>query len=394
MATRATTTDFNNKIKYAQNLVKFLNSLNDSIKLSTITSLDNLIARESELSDPTKADSFKDDVQTIVKILIDSFSKEVRSRINNLRTFAYTMDKSDWQSISALYNNLSTINNSNYEESLKSLENISKFIKKYDEIINKLKTKNIINNNEMANIDLKGIKGRKFKNQTKKASNSFIKIEELQERLKSALPNQKEEIIEEIDKELKKINSTNKKIERLRKKDGKIDTHQRSLVLKSSSIVKYRNETVLENGFSAEEINNKINDLKDANQQEANATTLAELYEARKAIKNAERALYGHRMTKRRSVKMTEAMIERQKIVEAVKGEDTINNNKAYQERFDTLMNQLYKLDKKIIGKRNAKNLYTWKGNKPLRLVGGSEIILPKQISELNIFPSEKARTK
>ena len=54
-------------------------------------------------------------------------------------------------------------------------------------------------------------------------------------------------------------------------------------------------------------------------------------------------------------------------------------------EDFDKAMKQIKKLDKKILGRKNAKALHTEKsfGGKPIHLVGGTPLIIPTKIAEL-----------
>ena len=267
---------------------------------------------------------------------------------------------------------------------------ITNFINHFNNVVDKLKTAGIIDENLNKNVDdMSRHKERKFERATDKASDAIKELDELRAELNNARTrNDKQEIAlvaRKIDRQLKNLNSTNRTMNRLRKKVGKIEPHQRSIKIKAIQAAAIRNKAVADSLYNSENMNELLLNLKQAYEKERNATTASELYQAKRDIKKAEKNLYGKKLTKRRATKIDAAMEKRNKIIERAQS-TVIEGNHAYRKNFNKTMQKLEKVDKKIIGKRNAKDLY-W-GRDGLKkksgyLIGGTELTLPSQIVEL-----------
>ena len=367
----------------AEKIANFLN-LTPLLRASIITALTNLKGRQAELADPAKKAVLKSEASTEFDAIMGVVYSQIEDKMKNMRKFAYAMNPSNLQSLETLYTNWKAIpklvsGTSTYENYLTSMESLEKFTTKYATVVADLRSKSIMKSgSEEIDIDLKRRKKKKFEKQTGIAAASLEKIETLKTQLTAATTeSDKALIIQQIDAELAKIDSTNAKLERLKKKDGKIGKHQHSITVPATAVAELRNRTILDHSYDGKDLDTKLTALHAAHQTLNSAATAGDRFRAMKAIKKAERALYGHRMTARRATKIDAAMAQRDAIVAG------LSSGKI--EDFDKTMKKLKKLDKQIIGRKNAKALYTGKdfGGKPVYLVGGTSLIVPKKIAEL-----------
>ncbi len=263
------------------------------------------------------------------------------------------------------------------------------FIGNFDTAINHLKANGIIRS------DLKTDIGRMTKGQEKifdkathNAGDLLEKLDELQRDLEIAERNHdKREIkllVHQIDRQLKKLNSTNRALTRLRKKVGQIGKHQRSITVKASEIRRERNQTIIDEQFNSIKFRELISNLSDAYHAQATARTATDAYNAKKAIKHAERELYGGRLTKHKAKKIDNAVAKRESIIRNAQAITSIEKKGNYKRQMRRTLNQLKKVDKKIIGKRNAEELYWGLKRKTGYLVGGTGLTLPTQVVELH----------
>lgn len=368
----------------AKYITNFLN-LSAGERLIVTSAITSLEGKKGDLADTvTKGPALEKSASEEFDKIIKKFYEEIEDRMKNIRKFAYAMEPTTVQSLQTLYFNCLTLpkldpDSNSYVDYLNSMKVMARFINKYNTVIADLRTKDVMKaDSEDLDIDLKGRKKRKFEKQTGIAATSLEKISDLQaELVTAASESDKALIIEQIDEELAKINSTNARLARLKKKDGKIGKHQHSIMVPAQAIAEMRNRTVLDHAYDGKDLDTKLSALKTAHQALNTATTAVDRLRAMKDIKKAERALYGRRMTERRAQKVDAALNQRDTLISSL--------SSSRVEDFDKAMKQIKKLDKKILGRKNAKALHTEKsfGGKPIRLVGGTPLIIPTKIAEL-----------
>ena len=222
-----------------------------------------------------------------------------------------------------------------------------------------------------------------------KASEALMEIDKLQKDLKNAVKNNSDDEIKttlkEIDKRLKKLNSTNMTLERLRGKKGQIDVHQRSIKCKTKEVINSRNTTIVDNAFHSNELEVKLNNLKQAYRNQEKAEGLLEKHRAKKAVKDAEKELYGRKKNKK-----VDAMLEERKAIVDAAQAMNLSNDKAYDREFLKTMKELKAIDKKLIGRRATKQLYDGLKKKAGYLIGGTSLTIPNQIIALNSVGKSK----
>ena len=314
----------------------------------------------------TNLEKLKDD---IVK-----YYKDIVSR------FYYAIDSNEILKVGTLLGNLEAASPTD------KLTRTREFINEVNSIMNTLKSKNVVEDDLNTTYKNKNtIENIMVTHSLKKASKSSARLSRLEDDLvKATSDDERKIIIANMDKELAKLNSTNRTLTRLKKKNGRIDPHQRSLKVKAKDIKRIRNQSMADMMFDSNTINNKIEFLKNAyrKEEEAKGKSWKERHEAKKLVKEAERGLYTRKLTKLRKEKIGQQIEKRNEIINNAKIQEFSNEYK-YRSQFKKTMKELKKIDKKIIGRRNTKELYAGLKNKAGYLVGGTSLTLPKQVVEL-----------
>ncbi len=196
-----------------------------------------------------------------------------------------------------------------------------------------------------------------------------------------------------IDRAIKKVDKLSDRIVRLSSKSGTIDKRQRSFTIKEEIIrLKFnRNQTILNNEFKADYINDDKEKLHQLKEKIDQGTDYREYKTNLKKLKKAEKDLYGKKLKKSDVKKIDEAIQERERIIAGAKNIGIIDGKREYRKEFRNVMNQLREVDKKIIGKRNTKEVYERLKQKSCYLIGGTELVLPREIVELHqgILPNK-----
>ena len=267
-------------------------------------------------------------------------------------------------------------------------EKLKEYLEKYETMASILKSKGLAKDNLDVNVGTMSRHNQRRFNHAlyEVASNATTELNRLKDELANAHDDVDiERIVQKIDEQLARLNSTNRTLQRLRRKVGNIEPHQRSIQMKSVDIARLRNQKVADELYESPYISEKLGNLTAAYERERNASTASELYQAKKEVKKAEREIYGKRLTKRRARKI-DKQFEKRKAVIARAQSVQVENNHEYRKEFRKAMKQLKKIDKKIIGKSNATEMY-WSRNGLRRksgyLVGGTSITLPKQVVDL-----------
>lgn len=370
-----TKNQFNSEL---DSLTQLLNSMimEEATKATNLGTISALRGRVDELAASpdgllSDLDSFKTSVAAAFKL--DDYNKIISK-------FYYAIGSSDvfeMGRLSAQVQTAATVD--------EKLTFINEFMTKFNAIAAQLKSQRIADADLNALVDsMSNRKAKKFDNATEKASDAVQELNELEEELALASDEKARNIvIQKMDKQLKKLNSTNRALLRLQKKVGNIEPHQHSVKVKASQITALRNQTIVNASFNSSEINSKLANLRAAYQRQASATTAAEIFQAKRDIKKAEKAIYGGKLTKRKAEKIDQAIAERNRII-ANAETIQIDSNRAYRSKFNETMTKLQQIDKKIIGKKNSEALYAGLEKKAGYLIGGTGLTLPRQVVELD----------
>lgn len=370
-----TKNQFNSEL---DSLTQLLNSMimEEATKATNLGTISALRGRVGELAASpdgllSDLDSFKTSVANAFKL--DDYNKIISK-------FYYAIDSYDVFKVGRLSAQVQTATTID-----EKLAFINEFMTKFNSIVSQLKAQRIADDNLNALVDsMSNRNARNFDNATEKASNAVQELDELEQELASVRDEKARNIvIQKIDKQIKKLNSTNKALLRLQKKVGKIEPHQHSVKVKASQITALRNQTIVNASFNSSEINSKLANLRAAYQRQASATTAAEIFQAKRDIKKAEKAIYGGKLTKRKAEKIDQAIAERNRIIANAKTIQ-IDSNRAYRSKFNKTMTKLQQIDKKIIGKKNSEALYAGLAKKAGYLIGGTGLTLPRQVVELD----------
>ena len=320
------------------------------------------------------------DLKSLVFGILNTFLNEADKLLSK---FYYAIDSEDYkkiaQSRAALY-----VENDN-------LEALKEFLSQYEKIKAVLKEKEIT----AEELDKNAKHEDKKSNKSLENAASLVKdLDVLEGKLKKA-ENQEEynEILAAIDKKLKKLNSLNRRIAKLKSKNGIIGNRQRSLSIRTSKIKNARNTSIVERDFNGSEITDKIDTLKAAYEAENKAKTPTEIVAARKAVREAERSLYGRKINARSSKKIEDALKRRKELIKKIELDETeYKNNREYQKAFKEAIKELKRLDKQIMGRSNTNHLYEGLKEKSGYLVGGTAIVLPAKLTSLTQDMSEKLK--
>lgn len=350
---------------------------------SLLGAIGNLTSRSAEINDPATRDGILTELDALKNSLVVHYNTaDVRKTYENLVMREYALDSSDAFEIGRL---AAAYNAAPVDEKFRRLEEL---FAKYSEVITKLRARGIIDDSYKTNVgDMTLRQENRFDKAIDGANEAFEQLTELQKDLADAHSEvDVRRVVKKIDGQLRTIDSTNRRLARLRKKVGHIEPHQRSVQAKASQIKAARNQAVADSLYDSELLNEKLDDLRQACDRERHAASSAELWRAKRDVRRAEKELYGRRLTKRRAAKIDEAVAKRNQIIREAQATE-IDNKRQYRREFNKTMKKLKKIDKKIVGKRNVEDIY-WKRNglrkKSGYLVGGTSLTLPKQVVQLD----------
>ncbi len=373
--------------QFKKELTKINNLLNDLVLMKPVDKsrflgeISTLTTQSADMNDPTARVPLLARLDALKESLINHYDS-VANEYTNLILREYALDDKDILELGRLATEYATAPEDKKFEAFEAL------LTKIKEAIVKLQTKGIITSDYKVDVGaMSARKEKRFTGSLERADDALVELGKLQEELATVHdPKDVKRVVKKIDGQLRRVNSTNRTLARLRNKVGHIEPHQRSLQVKASQIKAARNQSVIDTLYTPEQLNESITNLRKACEREKNATTATELYRARRDIKRAEREVYGRRLTKRRAAKIDEAVAKRNMIIRDAQSVE-YDNERTYRREFNKTMKKLEKIDRKIIGRRNADELY-WKRSGLRRksgyLVGGTSLTLPKQVVELD----------
>ena len=277
----------------------------------------------------------------------------------------------------------------NFTDGAEQVEEVYRYLRKLDEIKKELIAEGKIE--EDFTVKLEGLSKRQeehAKSDVYSASSMIHQIEVLKEKLKQTQNKQERYAIKgKIDELIIALNSRNRRLAKLSKKNGSIEPHQRSLSMKSSDIIEERNREVLDEGVNPQEFYDKLDNLTTAYKKlhRAKKKNNPEMLKIAKAeVRKAEKAVYGRKF-KGHEGEIKEALDQRKKLIEDVQNAPVIDNDRKYQREVRRTARALKKLDRRIMGRKNVKLLgYDHLKTKMGILFGGTAVMLPSPIENLN----------
>ena len=335
---------------------------------NAITALQN---RVDEFSDPTA----KADLISSLKALETSFVQEF-GRVDYMAyiPFHYALPTDDFTKVTRLYASVQ------YARPEDKLDKIDAFLTCYGDIIDQLQRDEFIGDDlaPLASAKKKR-KQRDFEDIVADANEELSNIDAVMYAIKNpASHGQYIRAVRALKPLLKELKSTTKDIDRLKGKVGHIEPHQRSIKTRAEELIAFRNQEVADETFSSPIMQAKLRELAAAYQQYNREKTKA----AWKRVKAAEKAVYGWKIKRRSDAKIDKAIQQRREII-ADAGTLSFANNKEYRRNFNKTMRTLKRIDRKIIGRDNARDLYH-RSRKVGRVMGGSMLVVPKSIANLD----------
>ena len=189
---------------------------------------------------------------------------------------------------------------------------------------------------------------------------------------------ERKKLMDQINAKLEDVNSTNRRVNSLAKKDGKIKGHQQAVKAKVTSIKEVLNSFTIQTGISDFVLADKLNNLAIAYR----ANEVANNRKTRKQVKNAEKDLFGHKLTSRRKKHLNDLLEKREKEIEKMQSKE-YEKNKDIQNAYRSGLKKLKGYDKQILGKDTTEDIYDELLKRSSYLVGGTKIVLPASIVEL-----------
>ena len=311
----------NNELDSIEKVINAM-ALSDDDRTNLLGILGNIRSRSDELANSATKALLLSDVESLKTQIINSF--DALRHVTNLSQYQYAMSSSE------LLNMSRAIIDYNTAAASQKFEKLKEYLEKYETMASILKSKGLAKDNLDVNVGTMSRHNQRRFNHAlyEVASNATTELNRLKDELANAHDDVDiERIVQKIDEQLARLNSTNRTLQRLRRKVGNIEPHQRSIQMKSVDIARLRNQKVADELYESPYISEKLGNLTAAYERERNASTASELYQAKKEVKKAEREIYGKRLTKRRARKIDKQFEKRKAVIARAQSVQVENNH-------------------------------------------------------------------
>lgn len=333
----------------------------------------NLRGRVTMLSDPaTRAETF-DDMIEYQRAVLSRFEASQKAPLDFLKQYEYALPFNQKNKMSELLSKYLSC-----REVGDKLAAAVDVVDEYKRIERVLKENDIIRNNGKVNSDL-GVFGiRKLVKNTMAAESEIDALRAtLSEYQKATTDEERKKCLNEINKAIKSINSTERTLNRLKAKDGKVENHQRMLTAKSEYLKNYIDAETLNYDTPARVITDKLQNLIMAHEQ-------GNILKSYDRIAEAEKEFYGRKVTtsafkNKRIKEISQALAKRREFIQNI-NEITITSKRDYNKQYAKTLKELRKIDKKIIGRKNTKEVYARLLAKKGKFQGASKLMLPEEL--------------
>ena len=370
-------------INFANNYdlrVRRLENVIDSFEQDTSKTFLRLKVRSAKTVDPLSVDDrdkLLEDLASLENIVFDAYKDKLKNDMEQMRSFRYAIDTSDYhKAIQLAEKAISSTNITDKMEYASDFKNI------YVKAMNDLQRKKIMENGSIKLDNTKA--SAKYSEDLNSVLLEMDRLDVLAHQYKNQTNSEeRKKIMDAINAKLKLINSTNRRIEKLKRKDGSIANHQKYVMSNFTKIKDFINAETLSYQTSGFSLVDKIENLRIAYQQNSLKNNMA----TRRAIRKAERQVYGFRLfgiSKDDRKAMNAHLNARRKIINEM-DKKQYTSEKEYRRDFTKYVKQLRKHDRKVIGIRNTRKLYQGLLGKKGSLAAGSTLTLaiPREILEL-----------
>ena len=348
--------------------------------------LANLRGRVTMLSDPaTRAETF-DDMMAYQRAVLSRFEASQKAPMDFLNRYKYALPFDQKKNMSDLLEKYLSC-----EQDGDKLAAAVDVVNKYKEIERTLKEYGVLKDDGKVNSNLNGRGIKKLVKNTMAEESKIDKLRELTSKYQGldGDDKQREACLKEINKALKSINSTERTLERLKEKDGTVEVHQRMLTAKRELLKSYIDAETLSYDKPTRVITNKLQNLIIAHEQ-------GNLLNSVDRIAEAEKEFYGRKVAtsvfkNKRIKEIADAIAERREFVQSI-NEIKITSKRDYNKQYAKTLKELRKIDKKIIGRKNTKEVYDRLLAKKGKFQGASQLVLPEEL--LNYDQSIVARSR